>query len=157
MVVRYGGLRYRFCRAQGTGRILVVNVVYYLWRLSDVYHFVHFLSPRCRVNVERPTGFQPVNKFLAFHGTRKFITTFTTARYLSLSWASSIHFIPPHSTSWRSILILSSHLRLGIPSGLPSPKPYINLSSHPYVLHAPPSSFFSILSPEQYWVRSTDN
>ena len=25
---------------------------------------------------------------------------------------------PPHPTSWRSILILSSHLRLGIPSGL---------------------------------------
>ena len=27
-------------------------------------------------------------------------------------------FIPPHPTSWRSILILSSHLRLGLPSGL---------------------------------------
>jgi len=26
--------------------------------------------------------------------------------------------IPPHSTSYRSILILSSHLRLGLPSGL---------------------------------------
>ena len=25
---------------------------------------------------------------------------------------------PPHPTSWRSILILSSHLRLGLPSGL---------------------------------------
>ena len=29
------------------------------------------------------------------------------------------------------------------------------LSSPPYVLHAPPISFFSILSPEQHWVRST--
>ena len=44
--------------------------------------------------------------------TRKFITVFTSARHLSLSWASSIQFIPPHPTSWRSILILSSHLRL---------------------------------------------
>ena len=26
--------------------------------------------------------------------------------------------IPPHPTSWRSILILSSHLRLSLPSGL---------------------------------------
>jgi hypothetical protein len=25
---------------------------------------------------------------------------------------------PPHPTSWRSILILSSHLQLGLPSGL---------------------------------------
>jgi hypothetical protein len=30
------------------------------------------------------------------------------------------------------------------------------LSPLPYVLHAPPSSvFFFILSPEQYWVRTT--
>ena len=35
------------------------------------------------------------------------------------------------------------------------PKPCIRLSSPPYELHAPPISFFSILSPEQYWVRST--
>ena len=51
-------------------------------------------------------------------GSRSFITAFTSARHLSLSWASSIQFIPTHSTSWRSILILSSHLRLGLPRGL---------------------------------------
>ena len=37
---------------------------------------------------------------------------------LSLSWASPIQSIYPHPTSWRSILILSTHLRLGLPSGL---------------------------------------
>ena len=42
------------------------------------------------------------------------------------------------------------------PSGFPT-KPCIRLSSHPYALHTPPISFFSILSPEQYWVRSTDH
>ena len=36
-------------------------------------------------------------------------------------------------------------------------KPCIRLSYPPYALHAPPISFFSILSPEQYWVRSTDH
>ena len=36
---------------------------------------------------------------------------------VSLSWASSIQSIPPHPTSWRSLLIVSSHLRLGLPSG----------------------------------------
>jgi hypothetical protein len=52
------------------------------------------------------------------YGTRKFITAFTSARHLSLSWASSIQFISPHPTYWRSILILSSHLCLGLPSGM---------------------------------------
>jgi hypothetical protein len=37
---------------------------------------------------------------------------------LYLSWASSIQSIPPHPTSLRSILILSYHLHLGLPSGL---------------------------------------
>ena len=36
----------------------------------------------------------------------------------SLSWASPIQSIYPHPTSWRSILILSTHLRLGLHSGL---------------------------------------
>jgi len=64
------------------------------------------------------TGSQLVKKFPAFYGTRRFITAFTSARHLSLSWARSIQSVPPHPTSWRSILILSSHLRLGLPSGL---------------------------------------
>jgi len=54
----------------------------------------------------------------------------------SLSWANPIQSIYPHSTSWRPIVILSIHLRLGLPSGLfpsgfstktlytPSPNPY---------------------------------
>jgi len=53
-----------------------------------------------------------------FYGTRMFITAFTSARHLYLSRASSIQSIPPQPTSWRSILILSSHLCLGLPSGL---------------------------------------
>jgi hypothetical protein len=48
----------------------------------------------------------------------RFITAFTSARQLSLSWANSTQSINPHPTSWRSILILSSHLRMGLPSGL---------------------------------------
>jgi len=37
---------------------------------------------------------------------------------LSLTWASSIQSMRPRRTSWRPILIVSSHLRLGLPSGL---------------------------------------
>ena len=46
-----------------------------------------------------------------------FITAFTGARYLSLSWLTSIQSMPLHPTTWRSILILSFHLRLVLPSG----------------------------------------
>jgi hypothetical protein len=51
----------------------------------------------------------------AFYGTRRFITAFTSARHLSLTWASSIQFLLPHPTFWRSNLILSFYLRLGLP------------------------------------------
>ena len=78
----------------------------------------YLLTPWCRVLLEKLTGLQLVKKFPAFHGTRRFITTLTRPRHLSLSWASPIQSIYPHPTSWRSILILSTHIHLGLPSGL---------------------------------------
>jgi len=78
----------------------------------------YLLTPCCRVLLEKLTGLQLAKKFPAFHGTRKFITALTSVRHLSLSWASPIQSIYPHPTSWRSILILSTHLCLGLPSGL---------------------------------------
>ena len=78
----------------------------------------YLLTPCSRVLLQKLTGFQLVKKFPAFYGTQKFITAFTSARHLSLSWARSIQSIPSHSNSWRSILILSSLIRLGFPSGL---------------------------------------
>ena len=69
--------------------------------------------------LEKLIGFQPVKKLSTFYGTQRFITVFTSACHLSLSWAaSSIQSVPPHPTSWSSILILSSHLCLDLPSGL---------------------------------------
>jgi hypothetical protein len=56
--------------------------------------------------------------FPAFYGIRRFITVFTRALHWSLSRARSIQFIPSHPISLRSILRLSTHLRLGLPSGL---------------------------------------
>ena len=82
------------------------------------YLLTYLLTPWCRVLLEKLTGFQLVKKFPAFHGTRRFITALTSVRHLSLSWASPIQSIYPHPTSWRSILILSTHLRQGLPSGL---------------------------------------
>jgi len=47
-----------------------------------------------------------------------FITVFTSAHHLSISWARSIQSLPPKPTFWRSILMLPSHLCVGLPSGL---------------------------------------
>jgi len=82
------------------------------------YKYEHILTPWCRVLPEQLTGLQLVKKFPAFHGTPRSITALTSVRQLSLSWASSIQSIYPHPTSWRSVLISSTHLRLGLPSGL---------------------------------------
>ena len=82
------------------------------------YLLTYLLTPWSKVLLEKLIGFQLVKKFPAFHGTLRFITAFTSARHLSISWASSIPSIPPHPTSWKSILILSPNLRLGLPSGL---------------------------------------
>ena len=89
---------------------------------SSVFLTVHdiltyLLTPWCRV-LEKLTGLQLVKKFPAFYGTRRFITALTSVRHLSLSCASPIQSTYPPPTSWRSILILSTHLRLGLPSGL---------------------------------------
>ena len=98
----------------------------------------YLLTPWSTVFLEKLTVFQLVKKFPAFYGTRKFITAFTRPGHLSLFLASTINSEPPHSTSWRSILILSSHLRLDLPSGLfpqgSPPKPCIRLFSPLHVI-----------------------
>jgi len=109
-----------------------------------MYLLTYLLTPWCRVHLEKLTGLQLVKKFPAFHGTRRFITALTSARHLSLSWASPIQSIYPHPTSWRSILLLYTHLRLGLssgllPSGFPS-KTLYTPSTHPYAPHAQPIS-----------------
>jgi len=83
-----------------------------------MFHLTYSLTPRCRVLLENLTGLQLFKKFPAFHGSRRFITALTSVRHLSLSWASPIQSIYPLPTSWTSILKLSTHLRLDLPSGL---------------------------------------
>jgi hypothetical protein len=114
-----------------------------------IWQLIYLLTPWSRVHLEKLTGLQLVKKFPSFYGNRRFITALTNARHLSLSWASPIQSTHPHPTSRRSILILSSHLRLGrpsdlVPSGFPTKTLYTTLP-FPYALHAPPISFFLIL------------
>ena len=109
------------------------------------FYLLHKVLP------EKLTGPQLLKKFPALNGNQRFITAITNALHLSLSWARTIQFMP-HPTSQKSILILSSLLHLGLPSGsflqvFPS-KPSMHLYSPPYVLHAPAISVFLIWSPK---------
>jgi len=70
---------------------------------------------------------------------KRFITVFTRIRYRSQSSARCIYSTPSHPITFRSTLILSSHLRLGLPigvfsSGFPTKILYAFLTSHPYYM-----------------------
>ena len=123
------------------------------------YLLTYLLTPLSRALLEKLTGSQLVTKFPAIYGTRRFITAVTSARQLSLFWTRSTQSMPPHPNSGRSILILSSHLRLGLPSDLFSlgfPTKILYTTLPPYALHATHTSIFSTWSPEQYLVSSSD-
>ena len=100
-------------KAQTRGTVLC----HYITSIALTCLLIYLINPSSRVLLEKLTGFQLVKKFPAFYGTRRFITTFTNVRHLSLSYARSIQPMP-HPTSWRSILISASHISLGLPSGL---------------------------------------
>ena len=106
--------------------LFLYNLEQYHIKLTYLLHGAFLL--------EKLTGLQLVKKFPAFHRTRMFITVLTSVRHPSLSWASPIQSIYLHPTSWRSLLILSTHLRLGfssglLPSGFPTKTLYTPLSS----------------------------
>jgi hypothetical protein len=64
-----------------------------------------------------PVG-QLLKNFPAFYGTQRFISVVTRALHWSLSWSTWIQSIPLNPISLRFILILLSHLHLGLPNGL---------------------------------------
>ena len=112
------------------------------------YLFTYLLIPCSRV-LDKLTDSQLVKKFPALYGTRRFITTFTSARHLSLSWAISIQTMSPHPTSWRSILILSIHVwvfQVGCFPHVSPPNPLCR-SSLPHTCYMPRSSHSRFVRP----------
>ena len=82
-----------------------------------VIYLLTYLLTWSRFLLEKLTGSHLVKESPAFYGTRRSITALTSARHLSLLIARSVQSIFLHPTSWRSILILSYHLHLDLPSG----------------------------------------
>jgi len=104
-------ISYRFMRAACSVRHILLTLIIlmifvtkrWLWvfSLSNIIHrhvlsvlayshtrsLAHSLTPWSRVLLQKLTGSQLVKKFPAFYGTRRFITAFTSACHLSLSWA----------------------------------------------------------------------
>jgi hypothetical protein len=101
---------------------------------SDTKLFLSYL--RSWALLENLPIVQQLKNFPAFYGTWRFISVFTRALHWSLLWARSIQSIP-------SILILFTHLRLGLTSGFFfllafPPISYMHFFSPPFVLLALP-------------------
>jgi len=96
------------------------------------------LTPWSRVLIEKPTGSQLVKKFPALYGTRNFITTFTSSRYLSLSST-----LP---------LVLPSGL---FPSGFPIKTLYTPVLS-PIRATCPAHLILDLIT-RKYWVRGASH
>jgi len=102
-----------------TYRAFLLLIIYYLYHQMRIYIYIYIyiynthtylFTPWSRVLLDKLTGSQLVKKFPAFYGTPRFITAVTSARHLSLSWASSIQSIPPTSH------FLKIHLNIILPS-----------------------------------------
>ena len=139
-----------WCRAVGEVPLWVCVVFAFVLcvvrNTQQTYLLTYLRTPWSRVLLEKLTGLQLVKKFPALYGTRRYITVFTSARHLSLSWANSIQ-SPPLPLLRRSILILTCHLRPGLPSGLfNSGFPTRTLCTPlPYPIHATCPAHFILL------------
>jgi hypothetical protein len=102
--------------------LLTYLVTYLLIYLLTYLLTYLLLTPRSTFFLEKLTGLKLVKKFSAFCGTQTFITTFTSARHLSLFWTSLNQSTLPYPNSWRPVKITLSDPYMGLPCTL-----YMNL------------------------------
>ena len=105
---------------------LLTYLLTYLITYLLTHLLTYLLTPCSTVLHEKLTGSQLVKKFPAFYGTRRFITAFTSARHLYLSWATSTQTAP-------SSYFFNIHFNIILPSTprLPAvPSPHISAPRH---------------------------
>jgi hypothetical protein len=131
--------------ASSDGQVQVLKLQYF-----RTYYMKHSLSWEANGS----------SKFPAFYGTRRFITSSTSARHLSLTLskidpahASASHLL---KTPFNIILPPTPVFQIVSFPQVSPPKRCINLSCLPHVLHASPISFYLIWSPK-YLVRHTEH
>jgi hypothetical protein len=88
-----------------------------LFLLTGIRLYIHKIVTITNSTLQSPSweanSRSAAQEITAFYGNWRFITVFTKACHWSLSWARWILSTPSHF-----LLILSSQLRLGLPSGL---------------------------------------
>ena len=148
----------------GTTRNFVTYILTYLFTYLHTYLLTYLptylLTPRSRVLLEKLIGSQLVYKFPAFYGTRIHYRIHKCPPPVPvLSQLDSVHTPIAYFLKIHVNIILSSpgSPKCSLFLRFPHQKLCISLSSPPYALHAPPISFFSILSPKQNGVSSTDH
>jgi hypothetical protein len=104
------------------------------------------LSPSWQASIA-----QLLKNIPAFYGTRKFITIFIRALHWSYPKPDRLKSIPSHPSSLRSILILFTYPRLGLPSGLFNSVVPINIL---YAFFSPHSCYMPCQSHRSWVVHS---
>ena len=91
---------------------------------------VHYRSQKCPPTLSIPSQLHPIHT--------------PTSHFLKI-YLNIILLTTPESSTWT------------LSCSFPHQNPIYTSPLPPYVLNASPTSFFSILLPEQYWVRSTEH
>ena len=113
-VGKYGSAR----QTAGDNIIRCKRLPGWISKATEAYSEYFLITSRTRVLLEKLTGFQLVKKLIHILWNPKVHYRISSARHLSLPWTRSIQSMSPSHVLEGPILILSSFLLLGLPSGL---------------------------------------
>jgi len=127
-----------------------------------MFYITYLLTPCSRVLLEKLTGSAASQEIPCILWNLK-VHYHTHKCPPPLPILSQLHPVPTTPSHFLKIhlniilLSMSGSPQWSLSLRFPQPEPCAHLSPPPYVPHALPISFFSILPPAQYWVRSTDH